>query len=531
MTEKNIRIAVAGCGYWGKNIVRNMAETGSLVAVCDHDPVLAQSMCQQYNVSAMTWDEILADKTIQGVAIAAPAALHYKLARAAIEAGKDVFVEKPLSLKLDEAQTLCELADSKKAILMVGHLLQYHPAYLKLRDMVSVGELGRLNYVYSNRLNLGKIRQEEDVLWSFAPHDISMILGLVGQEPDAVSAVGSYHLHNKIADVTTTHLSFANGVRAHVFVSWLHPFKEQKLVVVGEKGMAVFDDSQSWPNKLVLYPHTISWQRGMPVPAKGEGQAVALEISEPLRNECQHFADCIANRSVPRTDGWEGLRVLSVLDAASRDLTGADKAQISAQTQNTFPNVTIHESAYVDMPSEIGAGTKIWHFSHVLANTKIGKNCVIGQNCVLGPDVSVGDNCKIQNNVSLYKGVILEDGVFCGPSCVFTNVNNPRAEIERKTEYRMTLVKRGTTIGANATIVCGHTLGEYSFIAAGAVVAADVSAYALMAGVPAKRIGWMSRAGGKLDADLVCPLDGTQYREVDGLLEEITTQKKGATNG
>ncbi|NVK18570.1 MAG: N-acetyltransferase [Methylocystaceae bacterium] len=186
----------------------------------------------------------------------------------------------------------------------------------------------------------------------------------------------------------------------------------------------------------------------------------------------------------------------------------------------SFDGVTIHESAYVDEPCEIGKGTKIWHFSHVLGHTTIGENCVLGQNVVAGPHVQIGNNCKIQNNVSVYKGVVLEDGVFCGPSCVFTNVNNPRAEIERKDEFRQTLVKRGTTIGANATIVCGATLGEYSFIAAGAVVAGDVQPFALMAGVPAKRIGWMSKQGGKLDADLKCPIDGTQYVENDGSLTE-----------
>ena len=187
-----------------------------------------------------------------------------------------------------------------------------------------------------------------------------------------------------------------------------------------------------------------------------------------------------------------------------------------------FPGVTIHESAYVDEPCEIGEGTKIWHFSHVLKDSKIGKNCNLGQNVVVGPAAILGDNCKVQNNVSLYTGVVLEDGVFCGPSCVFTNVNNPRAEIVRKDEYRETRVKRGATIGANATIVCGHTLGEYSFIAAGAVVAKDVPPYALMAGVPAKRIGWMSKVGGKLGADLICPVDGTRYQEISPeSLEEI----------
>lgn len=178
---------------------------------------------------------------------------------------------------------------------------------------------------------------------------------------------------------------------------------------------------------------------------------------------------------------------------------------------NPHGNIFVHESAYVDEGSSIGEGTKIWHFSHVLPGVTIGKKCVLGQNVMVGPDVTVGDNCKIQNNVSLYKGVVLEDGVFCGPSCVFTNVNNPRAEVERKEEFRETRVGRGATIGANATIVCGRTLGEYCFIAAGAVITRDVPAYALMAGVPAKRIGWMSRHGERLDENLACPATGEQY--------------------
>ena len=185
-----------------------------------------------------------------------------------------------------------------------------------------------------------------------------------------------------------------------------------------------------------------------------------------------------------------------------------------------FPGVLLHESAYVDLPTRIAAGTRIWHFSHILQDCDIGGDCTIGQNVVIGPSVRIGDKCKIQNNVSLFKGVELEDGVFCGPSCVFTNVNNPRAEIERKSEFLRTLVRRGATIGANATVVCGHTLGEYCFIAAGAVVTTDVRPYALMAGVPARRIGWMSRAGAKLGGDLFCPLENRHYRETpDGNLE------------
>lgn len=181
-------------------------------------------------------------------------------------------------------------------------------------------------------------------------------------------------------------------------------------------------------------------------------------------------------------------------------------------------DIYIHESSYVDENVKLGAGTKIWHFNHILSNSIIGKNCSLGQNVVVGPNVNIGNNVKIQNNVSIYEGVTLEDGVFCGPSSVFTNVNNPRSEIVRKNEYRETNVGKGASIGANATIVCGNNLGEYCFIAAGAVVTKDVLPFALMVGNPAKRVGWMSKAGAKLNEDLKCPIDGSLYNEVDSKL-------------
>ncbi|MGB4101388.1 MAG: Gfo/Idh/MocA family oxidoreductase [Alphaproteobacteria bacterium] len=531
------KIAVLGCGYWGKNIVRNFAGLNALAAVTDSTMAAAEEQARQHNVPARPWHEILADPAIPAVAIAAPAALHAQLATEALNADKHVFVEKPLALDVREARALCALAAAKNRQLMVGHLLQYHPAFLKLQAMVKAGELGRLQYLYSNRLNLGKIRREEDILWSFAPHDISMILALVGTAPEQVRAEGGYYLHNKIADVTTTHLAFPGGERAHVFVSWLHPFKEQKLVVVGDRGMAVFDDGEPWDSKLKFYNHTIDWQNGTPVPQKADGVPVALTVSEPLRDECSHFLHSVATNSTPRTDGHEGLRVLEVLAAATAALQQRPAAEIiplpiakdtpKSGAKPQLSGVTIHETAIVDTPCTIGAGTKIWHFAHILPRTKIGRDCVLGQNVVAGPDVTVGDRCKIQNNVSLYKGVTLEDGVFCGPSCVFTNVNTPRAEIERKNEFLPTLVKRGATIGANATIVCGNTLGAYCLIAAGAVVTHDVPDFALMAGVPARRIGWVGHDGDRLDNNLVCPRSGRRYHEVEpDCLIEITTKKE-----
>jgi UDP-2-acetamido-3-amino-2,3-dideoxy-glucuronate N-acetyltransferase len=516
------RVAVIGCGYWGKNLVRNFAELGALAAICDPDRATAAQLSERFGAPVRELDAVLGDKGIDAVAIAAPAVQHAKLATAAIEAGKHVFVEKPLALTAAEAERLCELADRCDRRLMVGHLLQYHPAFVALRDLVREGALGRLQYVYSNRLNLGKVRREEDILWSFAPHDLSMILSLVGDEPNEVTATGGAYLHQTIADVTTTHMAFPGGERAHVFVSWLHPFKEQKLVVIGDRAMAVFDDGQPWGEKLLLYPHHIEWRESLPIPHRAEATPVKLDEAEPLELECRHFLECVATGARPRTDGREGLRVLRVLTRASAALKGAPIEPSAPAKPTAFPGVRIHESAFVDEPCEIGAGTRIWHFAHILPRTRIGRDCSFGQNVMVGPDVTVGAGCKIQNNVSLYKGVTLEDGVFCGPSCVFTNVNNPRAEVERKDEFRPTLVKRGATIGANATIVCGHTVGEYAFIAAGAVVTQDVPAFALMAGVPARRLGWMSHAGEKLGPDLVCPRSGRRYREAGpDRIEEI----------
>jgi UDP-2-acetamido-3-amino-2,3-dideoxy-glucuronate N-acetyltransferase len=514
-------IAVIGCGYWGKNLVRNFAALGVLTGICDVDVNQAKIIAEQNNTQVLSWEAVLKDSAILGVAIASPAVLHAKLAEEALLADKHVFVEKPLALTVLEAEHICAIAKQKNKHLMVGHLLQYHPAFCTLKEMVQQGRLGRLQYIYSNRLNLGKIRCEEDILWSFAPHDISMILSLVGSEPDKITTIGGYYLHKTIADVTTTHLSFPGGQQAHVFVSWLHPFKEQKLIVVGDRAMAVFDDGEPRERKLQFFDHKIEWREGMPLPTKAEAEYISISSVEPLLAECQHFVDCINMNLTPKTDGQEGLRVLRVLEKSSQNLK-CTADTLPSQTALLQSDFSVHESAYVDENVEIGKGTKIWHFSHILPRTKIGQNVVIGQNVAIGPDVRVGNDCKIQNNVSLYKGVILEDGVFCGPSCVFTNVNTPRAEVNRHSEFLTTCVERGATIGANATIVCGHTIGAYSFIAAGAVVTSNVRRHALMMGVPARQVGWMSHSGEKLGPDLICPRTGQSYK-VNELneLEEI----------
>ena len=493
------QVACIGGGYWGKNLIRNFNNLGALSQVCEVDASTRDQLRLKYPGVKFTdtVDQVLSDPDITGVAIATPAVTHGELVRRALVAGKDVFVEKPLCLSVNEGNQLVALAADKKRILMVGHLLWYHPAVLKLKQLVEDGELGRIQYIYSNRLNLGKIRREENILWSFAPHDISVILGLVGEMPNAISAQGGNYLHDGIADVTVSLLSFSSGVRAHIFVSWLHPYKEQKLIVVGDRQMAVFDDLEP-ENKLLLYPHAINWKNHQPVPRRAQACPVSIELVEPLREECRHFLQCIQTRQTPRTDGIEGLRVLTVLQQCQETLQ-SKRSVAEPPSLKPPPSFFVHDSAFVDDDVNIGEGTTIWHVSHILKNSRIGKNCRIGQNVVVGPNVKMGDGVKIQNNVSVYEGVTLEDEVFCGPSMVFTNVINPRSEIRRMDELRPTLVRKGATLGANCTIVCGVTIGKYAFVGAGTVVVKDVPNYALIVGNPGRIIGWMCVCGNRID--------------------------------
>jgi predicted dehydrogenase len=316
---RDAEIAVLGCGGWGRNIVRTLHEMGALRAVAD--PCAAARTCMADLAPGVTClddpDPILADPSVRGVMIATPAITHYDLACRAIAAGKDVFVEKPMTIEVAHARDLLQRAHAAGRVLMVGHLLEYHPAILALRALVDSGELGEIRYIASNRLNLGRIRTEESALWSFAPHDIAVILRLVGADPVEVVATGGSYVSPGIADVTVTQLRFESGVRSHIFVSWLHPFKEQRLVVVGAKKMASFCDVTK---ELILYDQRVDWHEGEPVPVKGEGTPVPFDRTPPLQAECRHFLDRLDDRRPPRTDGRNGLRVLEILHAAQQSL-------------------------------------------------------------------------------------------------------------------------------------------------------------------------------------------------------------------
>ncbi len=494
-------IAVIGAGYWGKNLVRNFYELNTLHSICDIEQDRVKSQREKYTDVSACFDyrDLLNNPEIQAVVVATPAATHYSIAKDALLSGKDVFVEKPLALNCERGEELVGLAREKERILMVGHILEYHPAIVKMKELIKQGEFGNIKYIYSNRLNLGKFRTEENILWSFAPHDISLILSLLEEMPVQVSAHGGNYLDPNITDVTVTTLDFPSGVKAHIFVSWLHPYKEQKLVVIGGKKMALFDNVNS-KGKMYLYDHKIDWIDRIPIPRPEDAQILEVEDKEPLRSECEEFINCIASRKSPRTDGQSGLRVLQVLDACQESLT--KNGRNYALGDKKKPTFFVHESSVIDDKVDIGEGTKIWHFSHILQNSKVGEKCNIGQNVVIGPNVTIGNNVKIQNNVSVYDGVTLEDDVFCGPSMVFTNVMNPRSHWPRKDEYIKTLVRKGASLGANSTIVCGITIGRHAFVGAGAVVNKDIPDYALVYGVPARIEGWMCFCGSRLDISI-----------------------------
>ncbi len=509
----NIKIAHVGAGYWGKNIIRNLVELNCLKIICDSDQETLKTYQKQYPKLSYNTDvdHVLADKSIDAVTIATPASTHFSLVRKALQAGLDVFVEKPLAFKSEEGEELAELARVQDRILMIGHIMRYHPAIEKAKELIENGTLGRVGYCYSNRLNLGKVRKEENILWSFAPHDISVLIYLLDGLPEKVYASGEVILQPGVHDVTLTVMKWRSGVTAHIYVSWLHPFKEQRFVFVGDKAMLVFDDMKQ-KDKLVLYNSGIDVIKGQPVLRDEDSEIIEFEDKEPLRIEIEHFLSCVENRSQPKTDANEALSVLKVLNSAQESILESSVDLEKGKNSGIF----IHPTAVVDAGAEIGTETKVWHFSHIMPGAKIGEKCSLGQNVFVASKVQIGNNVKIQNNVSIYEGVIIEDDCFCGPSMVFTNVKNPRSAFPRNTadDYVKTYVKGGATLGANCTIICGVTIGEYAFVAAGAVVNQNVKPNALVAGVPAKQFGWMCECGFRLkkrNGGLACPECNNKY--------------------
>jgi predicted dehydrogenase len=324
-----VEVAVVGVGGWGKNLARNYSQMpeANLRYICDLDKAKLDQSARQYPGTRMTsnFAEMLEDKELQAVIVATTAPAHYPLAKQALLAGKDVYVEKPFTLDVGHAEELIKLAEENKRILMVGHLLEYHPVVVRLKDMIRNGELGQVYYIYAQRLNLGTVRGDENALWNFAPHDISSILYMLGMEPTDVSARGQSYLQRGIEDVVFLSLNFANKAMAHIQVSWLDPHKTRKITIVGSRKMAVFDDLDA-NEKLRIYDKGAQVNTDYDSFAEyvglrfGDILVPYIKVSEPLRLECLHFLDCVNKRRKPVSDGHDGLRVVKVLDAAQRSL-------------------------------------------------------------------------------------------------------------------------------------------------------------------------------------------------------------------
>ena len=510
------KICVIGAGNWGSNHIRTLYELGSLGGVVDSDRralIKIKAKYDNLNVYNNLSDSLSDD--YDGYIVATPAETHYSIAKRLIENKKHLLVEKPLTLELSEAEHLVLLAKQNKVNLMVGHLMLFHPAILKIKDYLKSGKLGRLQYLYSNRLNLGKVRTKENIMWSFAPHDISIFGYLTEELPSEVVSRGGAFLQTNKPDTAIMLLKYPGGVCGHIFVSWLHPYREQKIILVGSKGMISFSNTDEM-SELKFYDKGIDFIMGEPVNREGAVKSIKFDDSKPLTNEIKYFIDHLEGSSLQTANGESALDVLRVLMLATGELPG-DKSVEKRDRKNIY----IHPTSVVDEFSNIGRGAKIWHFSHIQKNVTIGDNCTIGQNVNIGEKVKIGDNVKIQNNVSVYEGVELENNVFCGPSMVFTNVLFPRSKYpkNKKESYQQTLVKEGATLGANSTIICGTIIGKNSFVAAGAVVTKSVPDYAMMAGVPAKQVGWICECGQRIDEEynrFSCYKCGRQFEYLGG---------------
>lgn len=497
MSKRGVRIALVGHGRWGRNHARVLNELGVLSAICDRSQETLDLLAGAYpETHRCTGLQGLEGLELDGVVIATPAATHSQLAQHFLERDVHVFVEKPLALGLSEATALGKLADERGRILQVGHILEYHPMRARITEMMAGGRLGDLLSARLVRTNLGTIRDTEDILFSFAPHDIAFALELGGGLPDSVNADGLDLLGRGIADTASMTLYFEDPrpLRVQIQVSWLEPRKEHRALLVGSEGMVEWNDTRGeqfctfYKTRLDLSPEATSR-----VALEGI-EELPLVAGEPLKLELEDFVSCIQQGTSPRAGAKSGIGVMAILDACARSIRQKRRVYVKTGGKQSF----VHETAEVHPEAELGANARVWHHCHVMAHTVIGEGASLGQNCFVAANARIGAGARIQNNVSVYEGVVLEEDVFVGPSAVFTNVRYPRAFVSRKNEYEQTIVKKGATIGANSTVVCGTTIGEFAFVAAGAVVTRDVPPYVLVEGVPAVRSGFMCRCGERL---------------------------------
>lgn len=452
-----MKVCVLGCGYWGSNLIRDFYNLDVLSCICDTNADFLQKHKERYNVDTYTdFDEAL--QHCDSVVIALPAMLHHKFAKQALLNNKDVFVEKPITLDISEAEELIKISKERNKILMVGHIMLYNPAISKIKEYIH--KIGNIRYIKSNRLGLGKIRKDGNVLWSFSPHDLSIIvniLNIVDVDKVTVDNVQMTKITN--GDICNITMKY-NDINIDINLSWLSPYKEHKLIITGDRGSILFDDINKRLTIMELEDANIENKK-----------QYDIEFSKelPLTLECKHFIDCCISRIEPLSSGLDGLNIIKLIHRCDKQ-----------------DNIFIHPTSTVDNGAIIGNNTKIWHYSHICSGAIIGQNCSIGQNCYID-SVKLGDNCKLQNNVSLYKGLEIGNNVFFGPSCVFTNDKIPRCKYPKNGKYIKTIIEDDVSIGANATIICGIKLGKGCLIGSGSVVTKDVEPYTIVFGNPSTK--------------------------------------------
>jgi len=318
--QSQYKICVIGAGYWGKNHIATLNELGLLGGIVDSDQSLLENFQNKYP-SVKTFVNIneVIKENFDGFTIATPVKTHYEIAKYLIEHGKHVLVEKPITINVQEAKELKILADKQNVNLMVGHVLLFHPAIQKIKELIDSGKIGKLQYIYSNRLNLGTVRTEENILWSFAPHDISIFQYFIKKRPTEIVSRGGKFLQNNIHDITMTVLTYPDNVVGHIFVSWLHPFKEHRLIVIGSKGMLSFEDSSN-NKELLFYEKGIDWIHGKPVKREGNTENIQYEKVLPLTNELRYFTDHLDGSPIKTANSQSAIEVMIILEKASQQL-------------------------------------------------------------------------------------------------------------------------------------------------------------------------------------------------------------------
>ncbi len=512
MDISRIQIAIIGCGRLAKELIETFYDLGVLKIICDtNNNDLSWYKKHFDNLQTNTsYDEILDDNSITGVVIAHPFENHGDIARKALLARKHVYLCRPLVIVDKTKKELLSLAKKQKRIVMIGKNLHNYPVFPLLKEMVSSGELGTLKYIHANRLSTGTIKEDENILWSFSPQDISLIIGLAGQMPEFVAATGANFYHSNMADLTSSFMHFPTGLRAHIFVSWLHSEKEHKLVVVGDKKIAVFQDQKTPIQKLHIYPHQISWDTNIPVPQKSKAEIINIYPNELLKEDCDNFLQIINGQRDYADNGNEGKQVLDVLNASQLSINQDGKKIYLAQTLGKEKGYAT--SPIFDPPQMEDRIGKIITLVDVKNSPRLEKHMVNNPFQKSIPPNSHktemsflpfqrltqdGKGCRINNNISIYKDLILESELFNPSSQSFSATTQHFLANDPK-KVQLTIIKKGATLGANCTIARGKTIGEYAYVGAGAVVLEDVPAHALVVGNPAKIKGWLCRCGNRL---------------------------------